>query len=185
MVCMNCGALIPDNAFACPSCGRPMRVRELLESPPALAAVAEYRGVEGWLAFLVFYLLFLLPLGTGVGLVRGLRPLLAGGLAQEGASRPSLLYWLAALLVAGMGIYAGIALWKVFSNAVAATKRFLIAFLIAGVVISIVRYHTFEDRMWGMVDASVFFSVWYAYLSRSRRVANTYPRHTGSATLPT
>lgn len=71
------------------------------------------------------------------------------------------------------------------SYAVAVTKRFLIVFLIVGVVISIVRYQTLEDRIWGMADALVFFLVWYAYLNRSRRVANTYPRHAGSATLPT
>jgi hypothetical protein len=185
MVCTNCGALIPDNSFACPSCTRPMRVKDLLESPPMLAAAGKYRGVEGWLAFLVFYLLFLLPLGTVIALVRALRPLFAGAAVSNGASLASPLYWVLVLLVAGMGIYAGIALWKIFPNAVAATKLFLIAFLIIGVVISIVQYHTLEDRVWGMADALVFFMVWYAYLKRSRRVANTYPHHASSNTLHT
>ena|SRR5277367_398837 len=178
MVCTNCGALIPDRAFACPQCARPMRAREVLESPPVLPESVRYEGVEGWLAFLVFYLLFLVPLGTGIGLAEELRLLLAGGLAQKDASFPNLIYWVVALFVACMGIYAGIALWKLFPNAVAATKRFLIAFLIASVVISIVRYHTLEDRVWRIADALVFFLVWYAYLNRSKRVANTYPRHT-------
>jgi hypothetical protein len=185
MVCTKCGALIPDDAFACPSCARPMRVRELLESPPALAAAGKCRGVEGWLAFLVFYLVFLLPLGSGMGLVRDLRPQLAGGLVHKGASLSDLVYWVVSLFVTGLGIYAGIALWRVFPTAVLATKRFLIVLLITGVVVSTVRYHTLEGRIWGMADALTFFSVWYAYLNLSKRVANTYPRHAGSATLPT
>jgi hypothetical protein len=185
MVCTNCGALIPDNAFECASCGRPMRVRDLLISPPALAARDECRGVEGWLAFLVFYLLFLLPLGTGIRLFLGLRSQPGGGLLRGHSSLPNLGNLVVALIVAGMGIYAGIALWKAFPNAVAATKRFLIAFLMGGLLISIVRYHTLADRIWGVADALAFFLVWYAYLKLSRRVANTYPRQSGPATLAT
>ena len=185
MVCTKCGALILDNTFACPSCKRSMGVKELLESPPALAAAGRYRGVEGWLAFLVFYLLFLLPLGTGVGLVHGLRTQLATGTVQNAALAANLFSWVVALMVSGMGIYAGISLLKIFPNAVAATKRFLIAFLVAGVLISIAQYHTLVDRLWGTADALAFFLIWYAYLMRSKRVANTYPRRTGSFTLPT
>ena len=182
MVCTNCGAQILDHAFACPQCGRPMRVREVLESPPALAPAVGYTGVEGWLAFLVFYLLFLLPLGTSIGLVQKLRPLLTGASMQNGGLLSALIFSAASILAAGMGIYAGTALWKIYPNAVAATKRFLVAFLIAGVLISTVQYHSLEDRIWGIADALAFCLVWYAYLNRSRRIANTYPH---SAVSPT
>ncbi len=116
MVCTNCGALIPEHAPACPSCARPMRVREVLESPPNLTAAHndQYQGVGGWLGLLVFYLLVFLPLGTGMQLVRGVRPILAGESVQQAASLPNLTYWIVALLVTVIGIYAGIALWRVF-----------------------------------------------------------------------
>ena len=45
MVCTNCGAQIPEHAFACPKCARVMRVREVLESPPALGTVVRYEGL--------------------------------------------------------------------------------------------------------------------------------------------
>ena len=182
MVCTNCGAQILGHAFACPECGRPMRVREVLESPPALVPAVKYTGVEGWLAFLVFYLLFLLPLGSGIGLVQKLRPLLTDASTRNGRLLPTLIFSVASILAAGMGIYAGIALWKIYPNAVAVTKRFLVAFLIAGVAISTVQYHTLGDRIWGIADALAFCLVWYAYLNRSKRVANTYPH---SAVSPT
>lgn len=185
MVCTSCGAMIPDSAFACASCGRPMRVRDVLVSPPAAAARDECRGVKGWLAFLVFYLLFLLPLVTGIRLFLGLRSLPGEGLLEGHSSLLNLVYVVVALIVAGMGIYAGIALWKAYPNAVAATKRFLIAFLMGGLLISIVRYHTLADRVWGVAGAFAFFLIWYAYLKQSRRVANTYPRQSGPATLAT
>ena len=182
MVCTSCGAQIPEHAFACPECTRPTRVREVLESPPALVPAVKYTGVEGWLAFLVFYLLFLLPLGSGIGLVQKLRSLLTDASTQNGSLLPTLIFSVASILAAGTGIYAGIALWKIYPNAVAATKRFLVAFLISGIVISTVQYHTLEDRIWGIADALAFCLVWYAYLNRSRRIANTYPH---SAVSPT
>ena len=182
MVCTNCGAQIPEHAMACPQCARPMRVTEVLESPPALAPAARYTGVEGWLALLVIYLLFLLPLGTIIGVVRRLHALPTEGILQNGALLPALIYSVAAVWAAGMGIYAGTALWKSYPDAVAATKRFLAAFLISGVVISILHYHTLMDRIWGIADALAFCLIWYAYLNRSKRVANTYPH---SATSPT
>jgi Protein of unknown function (DUF2569) len=182
MVCTSCGAQILEHAFACPECARPLRVREVLESPPALAPTVRYKGVAGWLAFLVFYLLFLLPLGSGIGLVNKLRPLLTDASTRNGRLLPTLIFSVASFLAAGMGLYAGIALWKIYPNAVAVTKRFLVAFLLSGVATSAVQYHTLADRIWGIADALAFCLVWYAYLDRSKRVANTYPH---SAVSPT
>ena len=186
MVCTNCGALIPEHAPTCPSCARPLRVREVLESPPNLTAAHndQYRGVGGWLGLLVFYLLVFLPLGTGMQLVRGVRPILAGESGQQAASLPNLTYWIVALLVTLIGIYAGIALWRVFPNAVVATKFFLVVFLVAGVALAVYQNQILKDRLWGMVDSLTFFLVWYVYLIRSKRVANTYPRHRATKTLP-
>jgi hypothetical protein len=61
------------------------------------------------------------------------------------------------------------------------TKLFLMVLAIAGVSASMIQYRAAADRVWGMIDAVIFPAIWFAYLTLSRRVANTYPQDAGRA----
>jgi hypothetical protein len=180
MVCTNCGAQIPDHAFSCPSCGRPMRVREVLASPPALNERIQYKGVQGWLALLVVYVFALIPFGIAVRIFFGVYSL-AAGRAREGNFLSPGLWWIVDLILAALGVYAGFALVNRSANAVFVTKLFLMVLAIEGVGASMIQYRATADRAWGMIDALIFPAIWFAYLMLSRRVAHTYPIDAGHA----
>jgi len=178
MVCTNCGALIPDRAFKCPSCGRPMRATEVLASPPALDEKIRYAGVEGWLAALVLYLILLLPAGTVLDVGVGIWYLLAGPRAGVGETLFSVFAWLLGTLVAGSALYAGIKLLNRTPNAVTLAKRVLMCCLIGGLVLSVQRHGVSRENLWGLEEIPILPVICYAYLSMSRRVANTYRHQT-------
>lgn len=158
-----------------------MRAREILESPPALNEKIRYAGISGWLALLVFYLLLLQPTGTIIAVIAGYRFQLAAESAREGTLLSNIVSWLVALLLAGMGIYAGVALLKKSPGAVVLTKRFFIACFVGGVVISAIRYGSSGDL--AALNVPILPVIWYVYLVLSRRVANTFPRSAGSGIL--
>jgi hypothetical protein len=182
MVCTNCGALIPDHAFKCPSCGRPMRVGEVLASPPALAEHIRYMGVEGWLALLVVYVFASIPLVIAIRIFFAVYAF-AAGRPHEGNFLSPGLWWIVDLILAVLGVYAGVALLNRSVNAVFVTKLFLTVLAIAGAGASMAQFHTPADRLWGVAEALIFPAIWFAYLTLSRRVANTYGRDAGYAPL--
>lgn len=174
MVCTTCGALIPEHSFKCPGCGRAMNVSEVLESPPALERDDHYEGVGGWLGVLVFYLLVLLPLGLALGVARASGFLSGSWYSTQVPLGARIVYWVAAGLSAVLGIYAGLALWKILPNAVRATKFYLFVSLLATVIISLIAYQDPRDQVEEILWAAMWFLIWYAYLVRSKRVENTY-----------
>jgi len=176
MVCTNCGALIPTDSFQCAECGKRKTPTEVLEEPPGPPTAPPLEGVGGWLLILIAYLVFLLPLRTLLGFFRVQGDLAGGQSMQKGFVLHTLIPWIAILCVAGMGLYAGIALWKVLPGAVRATKRFLFALLLFETISALVSHRAMSDRAWGLADDLLFFFVWYSYLVLSKRVANTYPR---------
>jgi len=184
MVCMNCGALIPTDSFQCVECGKRRTPTEVLDEPPGPATARPIEGVGGWLLILIAYLVFLMPLGAAVAWVSQLRLFFSGESLRKGLLLHTLIPWAAGLCLVAMGLYAGIALWKVLPGAVRATKAFLLALLLLETISALVSHRAMSDRAWGLADDLLFFFVWYSYLVLSKRVANTYPRAPRMISLP-
>jgi len=176
MVCTNCGALIPTDSFQCVECGKRKTPTEVLEEPPGPPTAPPLEGVGGWLLILIAYLVFLLPLAAVLGLSRDLRPLFGGQSLSKSSLFHTVIPWIVLWGVVGMGLYAGIALWKILPGAVRATKVFLFALLLFETISALVSHRAMSDRAWGLADNLLFFFIWYSYLVLSKRVANTYPR---------
>jgi hypothetical protein len=160
-------------------------VRDTLKTEVFLEAKNRRQGIGGWLAFLVFYLLFLLPIGATLLIIRTLKfPSAAAQLMKIGLAS-NLVYRIAVLAITALGIYAGVALVGRFPGAVAATKRFLIIYMIAGIAVAILADQGWQMLLADAVSAVIFPAIWYAYLNRSRRIASTYLGHPPSSTVPT
>ena len=128
-------------------------------------------GVGGWLALLCLLLLVWQPLTLALAIARSLSSLTIRGL-------PTALVVIAQLMVAGMGIAAGLALMGTHRGA----DRFAKWALVLSAAMDLFVYATPflpNRRMPGttplFVGASItYYAIWIAYLSRSRRVRNTF-----------
>ena len=88
------------------------------------------------------------------------------------------------LFLAIFSFYAGLKLWNIKSGAVKIAKAFLIIQLLLTFIITITRpFMTFDIEPKGTIFGAVLlslipsllqFGLWYLYLSKSRRVYNTY-----------
>ncbi|MBI5582737.1 MAG: DUF2569 family protein [Deltaproteobacteria bacterium] len=82
-------------------------------------------------------------------------------------------------------IYTGVALWQIRPRAVVVAKYFLLSYLGYAFVAGLMPFGVgFPDHFQGQLiqevllreaQVLVFFTVWFLYLSRSKRVKNTYP----------
>ncbi len=102
--------------------------------------------------------------------------------------RQSLAYHLgviaATTFLAIFSFYAGLCLWQLKPNAVKTVKLFLISQLLLMMLLMTLRPVTvftlgaspgsFADTLPRLIPFLLYFSVWYAYLSFSRRVHLTY-----------
>jgi hypothetical protein len=143
-------------------------------------------GVRGWLLLLCIILTVINPVAVLVGIVRPLHHAFAGGVPGRQAVA-ALLDVMAELAVAGYGVYAGYRLWAVRPKAVLAAKLYFAIKLffvllwpwVLLTITGIPRNHLFMvGWMRGVAGAFVAFLIWFFYLLRSRRVANTYFRVT-------
>ena len=128
-------------------------------------------GVGGWLALLCLLLLVWQPLSLALSTARSL-----GSFAVRGL--PMALVVLAQLMVAGFGVAAGLALMGTHRGAV----KFATWSLVLSAAMDLFVYATPfipNRRLPGttpfFVCASLtYYAIWIAYLSRSRRVRNTF-----------
>lgn len=173
MVCTHCGSLIPVEDFQCPQCGKRRTTTEVLAEPPEGPA-PPLRGIGGWLALLVAYLVFLIPISAAVFLGWNAYDLFVAHSIKVDTSPAVLFAWIGGLVLMGFGLYAGMLLWKERPRAVVMTKRFLLAWLLFRTLSALIPDASVADRAWGLVVALFWFCVWYAYLVLSKRVANTF-----------
>jgi len=145
----------------------------------------QYRGVGGWLAFLIILLTFFSPLALLSGMLKeseywaryfarapGLPAVIRISNIMEGC------------LVA-FSVFAGIGLWTEWRKAVRVAKTFLISLLIVSIIRSFLPltvnlpeslHDKILDEVWYSLPPPLIYTmVWYAYLTYSRRVAATYP----------
>jgi uncharacterized protein DUF2569 len=129
-------------------------------------------GIGGWLALLCLLLLVWRPLNLAIVTAGTLGSLTFRGL-------PMALVVVAQLLVTGMGVSAGLAL----INRSRGAARFAMWSLILSACMDVFVYSTSflpNRRMPGTTPAFIaasliYHGVWIAYLSRSKRVRNTFP----------
>lgn len=145
----------------------------------------QYRGVGGWLAFLIISLTFFSPLALLSGMLKeseywaryferapGLPPIIRISNIMEGC------------LIA-LSVFAGIGLWRKWPKAVRVAKTFLISLLIVSIIRPFLPltvnlpeslHDKILDEVWySMSTPLIYTMVWYTYLTYSKRVAATYP----------
>ena len=129
------------------------------------------RGVGGWLLLLCLLLLVGQPINLAIGAARAL-----GSLPMRGL--PLALTMICQLMVAGIGVGAGLALLGCRRGAAAFAKSSLL--LSAGMDLFV--YSTPfvpNNRLPGttpiyIITSVAYYAAWIAYLSRSKRVRNTF-----------
>ncbi len=143
-----------------------------------------YKGVGGWLLFLVVSLTLLSPLISLSGILENSEYWThyfnrAPGLAVIVRITNTIGYCLIAFCV-----YAGISLWNLRPNAVRIAKLFLITFFVVSIVLPFLPLminlpeslhdKVLEQAWYGLPTQLIFPVVWYSYLTFSKRVAATY-----------
>ncbi len=142
-------------------------------------------GVRGWLLFLCVVLTILNPLallfwvfelGHLVTLLQTRYP----AYAQAVLAQQCLFGALAVL-----SVRAGLQLWRVQPEAPRTAKNFLVAYLVVFLVSAFLPYVSpfpkplraalIETSAVSALRTLAFCAVWHLYLTRSRRVQNTYP----------
>jgi hypothetical protein len=88
------------------------------------------------------------------------------------------------ILIVGLGIYAGIGLWRIRPGALRIAKAFLVAVLIVTLTEILIiglldipddfKQMALSEGAMAAIRTSVFFAVWFTYLTRSKRVRATY-----------
>jgi hypothetical protein len=140
--------------------------------PPRGQVNEPMRGVGGWLAVLCLLLLVWHPLNLALRAARAL-----AAISQRGA--PLALLIVAQLIVAGVGVAAGLSLSNQRRGAVGLAKSALL--LAAGVDLLVYATPWMpNNRLPGTTPlyaaaALTYYGIWIAYLSRSRRVRATFP----------
>ena len=130
-----------------------------------------FRGVRGWLRFIVVIwiyispaaniLLLLLPVDTTVG---------------------TLVWSLASMYLTAFQVRAGVALRGLETGAVRMAKMFLWQYVVIGLTLSLVVPVILRPGTWSLssralvssAETIMAFCIWYAYFSVSKRVKATY-----------
>ncbi len=143
-----------------------------------------YNGVGGWLMFFIITLTFFSPLGTCS--VLGRYDSEWGSLYQ---AYPVIrtIKWINVVFGVGLvcfSVYAGISLWKVRPNAVAIAKTYLVTAALVGTMLIFLPLMAGlpEEANAAMLKALpmailtvlVYPTIWFLYLTKSKRVATTF-----------
>lgn len=143
------------------------------------------KGVQGWLLFYCVSLTILLPIQAVYGVVNNVVAIneLPPGLDRVIAAT---VFETAVLVaIAGIGLWAGVSLWKVHPDALYRNRLFFRCYFFAFVllpfatiwmagfsreVIDVIR----ADLARTVIGAVVWLLIWTTYFKRSQRVKNTY-----------
>jgi hypothetical protein len=143
-----------------------------------------YRGVGGWLAFLIVSLTLLSPLALVSGILQE-----SEYWARYSARVPHLLVVnrISNMIMVGIiafSVYAGVGLWNEWPKAVRVAKVFLISLFVVSIILPFLPltvavpesvHDKVLDQAWYSVPMQLIYPVvWYSYLTYSRRVAATY-----------
>uniref|UniRef100_UPI004048E1E3 DUF2569 family protein n=1 Tax=Algoriphagus sp. TaxID=1872435 RepID=UPI004048E1E3 len=147
-------------------------------------SLGKYQSVGGWLYLLCFSLIIGGPLRTLYNLLTSFDEI--SPLFEQFPGLQFLVYidsFLSIILMV-FSIRAGHALWSVKPYAVKTAKKYFLLFLAYSAFSSILPFivglpSEFMDAMIpevmkGLVQALIFFGIWYSYLVVSKRVKGTY-----------
>ena len=143
-----------------------------------------YYGVKGWLLFFCLVLTVVGPLLTVVTFSYAVSEII-----EYFDTFPGLLNMLIIDCVLSVGlmsfsVYAGIALWRIKPNAVKIAKSYLVCYLIYAFIAAGLPFAAGLPEEANMVilgesvkdlfRSFIFFAIWFSYLSKSKRVRDTY-----------
>ena len=144
-------------------------------------------GIKGWLAFFVFSLIVINPVWTAFNIVSSYSESVQ--YFQIFPALKNLFYLDTGLGIALMAasIFTGISLYRKSPWAVNIAKNYLVSYLTYALVSSSflflaklppAAYETiWEEVIKNVLRSAVYFSVWFSYLTISRRVAITFPSY--------
>lgn len=158
-------------------------------------ANGQLKGVGGWLLFFIVTLTIIRPLVVVVGLIANWVILSDVVDSLPGLIGASVFDSVLVVALAGYGIYAGVKLWTIQPGAVRTAKIFL-ALTLAYVFGSPLLYAAADlpgvgydvlmvESVKEIVQALIYFGVWFSYLNVSRRVQATYGAAAAAPAQPT
>ncbi|MGH8551018.1 MAG: DUF2569 family protein, partial [Methylococcales bacterium] len=160
---------------------------EWIDSTPASSSEtveSSYKGVGGWLLFLCLSLTIFNPLGALLKFFSTIQEISKYGSTMPNLSGMVVIDGILSAVLMIFSVNAGLALWRVQPEAVQLAKRFLLVVLayqaVAVVLVFMMVPTTVSSNR--LADAIVpeiaralfYFTVWYSYLSVSKRVRATY-----------
>lgn len=144
----------------------------------------EYKGVGGWLLLLCLSLTIFTPIARLVNLTEGIKYSNTYSAQFSSLFNVLIIDGLLGIGVVCFSIYAGFSLWTVKRNAVKIAKTCLFVFLVHSVIVVFLYFMaglSSQDKSTLLLQGTkmilptvIYFAVWYAYLSNSKRVKATY-----------
>jgi hypothetical protein len=135
-------------------------------------------GIRGWLLFFVISLIFIGPIILAATLAPEIG--LLGTLPSSDEKNIAVFIICVAAILGLASIFIGVQIWQVKINAIRYAKIYLIASVIINLGAAILLYNTLGEAIGPKELIIDFFrtligcGIWYAYLSFSKRVKNTF-----------
>jgi len=150
---------------------------------PFQQAPDQYSGVKGWLVFFCISLTILNPLFTLANLSNGYSAVSEVADRLPGLMTATVVDSVLSLVIMALGIFAGVSLWAVKPNAVQVAKLYLVVLAVYS-VLEVPLYmaalpssatDAFTAKCTMSVLRTLFYvGLWFAYLTKSKRVKATY-----------
>jgi hypothetical protein len=155
------------------------------EQELAAAETVRYVGVRGWLLFFCLSLTVFSPVASSVSLWFGYQSVSQYADLYPGIKRVAMIDFPISIAIIYFSIYAGVALWRRKQNAVRIAKAYLLTFFGYTVVAVFLPFMAglpsagnetmIFEVIKGLVRSALYVSIWYMYLTQSKRVRATYP----------
>ncbi len=151
------------------------------DRPQASNPERHFKKVCGWLAFFILASIVFSPFLTMTRLVMEYAKVGPYFGRVPGLLVTAILDTVMRVALMCFGIYAGVCLLKIRPNAVRIAKRYLLAYCLCQVAVSLLTLlgsvpEAMEKSGWavGTLRSIVYVAIWYSYLKKSERVAATY-----------
>jgi len=151
------------------------------DRPQASKPEPHFKRVCGWLAFFILASIVFSPFLTMTRLVMEYAKVGPYFGRVPGLLVTTILDTVMRLALMCFGIYAGVCLLKIKPNAVRIAKRYLLAYCLCQVAVSLLTLlggvpEAMEKSGWavGTLRSIVYVAIWYSYLKKSETVAATY-----------
>jgi len=156
-----------------------------VDSQTVPQSISDLLGVKGWLFLFALQLTVLTPIWSLISIARNFNDLSPVMDAFPSVLGGVVIDMIMILSVIGFGIYCGILIFNLKTQAIILAKRYLIVFFI----FSILEFPIFiafsglpaevnkiilGESVGGIFRALIYVIIWYLYLTKSKRVKNTF-----------